>query len=80
MANFKPDYLASTLPEYLLWYISDNLPTNGGNVRSAEFGDFESIAEADTRHYSENVVVLQMLEIATAYNITQISTPQHEFF
>ena len=28
MAYFKPDYLASTLPGCLLWYISDNLPKN----------------------------------------------------
>ena len=48
-------------------------------MRSAEFGDLESIAEADTRHHSEKVAVLQMSEIATACNITQISTPQHVF-
>ena len=48
-------------------------------VRSAEFSDFESIAEADTRHYSEKIAVLQMSEIATACNITQILTPQHGF-
>ena len=29
MANFKPDYWASTLPGYLVWYISDKLPKNG---------------------------------------------------
>ena len=45
-------------------------------MRSAEFSDLESIAEAATRHHSEKVSVLQMLEIATACNITQISTPQ----
>ena len=49
-------------------------------MRSAEFGDFESIAEADTRLHSEKVAVLQMSEIATTCNITQISTPQHVFF
>ena len=48
-------------------------------MRSAEFGDLESIAEAATRHHSEKVAVLQMSEIATACNITQISTPQHDF-
>ena len=48
-------------------------------MRSAEFGDLESIAEADTRHHSEKVAVLQMSEIATACNITQISTPQRVF-
>ena len=37
-----------------------------GNVWSAEFRDLESIAEADTRHHSEKVAVLQMSEIATA--------------
>ena len=41
---------------------------------SAEFGDLESIAEAATRHRSEKVAVLQMSEITTACNITQIST------
>ena len=46
---------------------------------SAEFGDIESIAEADPRHYSEKVAVLRMSEIATACNITQTSTPQHVF-
>ena len=45
-------------------------------MRSAEFGDLESIAEADNRHYSEKVAVLQMSEIAAACNITQISTRQ----
>ena len=49
-------------------------------MRSAEFGDFESIAEADTRHHSEKVPVLQMSEIATVCNITLISTPKHVFF
>ena len=48
-------------------------------MRSAEFGDLESIAEAATRHHSEKVAVLQMSEIATACNITQISTPQRVF-
>ena len=48
-------------------------------MESAEFGDLESIAEADARHHSEKVAVLQMSEIATACNITQISTPQHDF-
>ena len=48
-------------------------------MRSAEFGDLESIAEAATRHHSEKVAVLQMSEIATDCNITQISTPQHDF-
>ena len=48
-------------------------------MRSAEFSDFESIAEADTRHYSEKIAVLQMSEIATACNITQILTPQRVF-
>ena len=49
----------------------------GGKVRSAEFGDPESIAEADTRHHAEKLAVLLMSEIATACNITQISTRQH---
>ena len=49
-------------------------------MRSAEFDDLESIAEADTQHHSEKAAVLQMSEIATACNITQISTPQHVFF
>ena len=35
-------------------------------MRSAEFGDIESIAEADNRHHFEKVAVLQMSEIATA--------------
>ena len=48
-------------------------------MKSAEFGDLESIAEADTQHHSEKVAVLQMSEIATACNITQISTPQRVF-
>ena len=48
-------------------------------MRSAEFGDLESIAEADTWHHSEKVAVQQMPEIATVWNITQISTPQHLF-
>ena len=48
-------------------------------MRSAEFGDLESIAEADTRHHSEKVAVLQMSDIATACKLTQISTPQHVF-
>ena len=48
-------------------------------MRSAEFGDLESIAEAATWHHSEKVAVLQMSEIATACNITQISTPQRVF-
>ena len=73
MANFKPGYLAHTLPWYLLRYISDSLPKNGvGKVRSAEFDDLESIVEAAIRHHSEKVAVLQMSEIATACNITQI--------
>ena len=46
-------------------------------VRSAEFGDLESIAEAVTRYHSEKIAILQMSEIATACNITQISTPRH---
>ena len=50
-----------------------------GNVRSAEFGDLESIAEADTQHCSEKVAILQMSGIATACNIIQISIPQHVF-
>ena len=49
----------------------------GGKVKSAEFGDPESIAEAVTRHHSEKLAVLLMSEIATACNITQISTRQH---
>ena len=48
-------------------------------VSSAEFGELESIAKAATRHCSEKITVLQMLEIATTCNITQISTPQHVF-
>ena len=48
-------------------------------MRSAEFDDPESIAEAATRHHSEKVAVLQMSEIATACNITQISIPQRVF-
>ena len=48
-------------------------------MRSAELGDLESIAEAATRHHSEKVAVLQMSEIGTACNITQISTPQRVF-
>ena len=48
-------------------------------MRSAELGDVESIAEAATRHRSEEVAVLQMSETATACNITQISTPQRVF-
>ena len=48
-------------------------------MRSAEFGDLESFAETATRHYSVKVAVLQMSEIATARNITQISTPQRVF-
>ena len=35
-------------------------------MRSAEFGDIESIAEADTRHHFEKVAVLQMSQIVTA--------------
>ena len=46
---------------------------------SAEFGDLESIAEAGSQHHSEKVALLQMSEIATAYNISPISTPQHVF-
>ena len=41
-------------------------------MRSAEFGNLESIAEAAARHHSEKVVVLQVSEIATACNITEI--------
>ena len=48
-------------------------------MRSAEFGDLESIAEAANRHYFEKVAVLQMPGIATTWNITQISSPQHDF-
>ena len=48
-------------------------------MRSAEFDDPESISEAATWHYSEKVAVLQMSKIATACNITQISTPQRVF-
>ena len=48
-------------------------------MRSAEFGDLESITEADTRQHSEKIAVLQMSEKARACNITQISTPQHVF-
>ena len=48
-------------------------------MRPGEVGYLESIAEADTRHYSEKVAVLQMSEIGTAFNITQISTFQHVF-
>ena len=48
-------------------------------MRSAEFSNLESIAEAATRHHSEKVVVLQVSEIATACNITEISTPQRVF-
>ena len=48
-------------------------------MRSAEFGDLESVAEEDTQHHSEKVAVLQISEMATACNITQISTPQHTF-
>ena len=48
-------------------------------MRSAEVGDLESIAKADTRHYSEKVAVLQMSEIGTPFNITQTSTSQHVF-
>ena len=48
-------------------------------MRSAEFGDLESIAEADTWHHSEKVAVLQMSEVTIVCNITQISTPQHVF-
>ena len=48
-------------------------------MRSAEFGDLESIVEANTQHHFEKVAVLQMSEIATACNITQISTPQRVF-
>ena len=48
-------------------------------MRSAEFSDLENIAKADNRHHSEKVAVLQMPEIATACNITQISTPQRVF-
>ena len=80
MADFKPDYLASALQGYLLWYISDDLPKNGGEkVRSIEFGDLESIVEAATWHLSEKVAVLQISEIATACKSTQISTPQRVF-
>ena len=50
-----------------------------GKVWSAEFRDLESIAEADTRHHSEKVAVLQMSEIAISCNIPQISTPQYVF-
>ena len=48
-----------------------------GKFRSAEFGDLESIAETVTRQHSEKIAILQMSEIATACNITQISTPRH---
>ena len=48
-------------------------------MRSAEFGDLESIVEAATQHQSEKVAVLQMSEIAAACNIIQISTPQRVF-
>ena len=50
-----------------------------GKVIPAKFVDLESIAEADTRHHSEKVAVLQMAEMATACNITQISTPRHVY-
>ena len=48
-------------------------------MRSAEVGDFESVAEANAQHHSEKIAVLQMSEIATACNIAQISTPQYVF-
>ena len=44
-------------------------------MRLAEFFDLESIAEAVTRHHSEKGAVLQISEIATACNITQILNP-----
>ena len=50
-----------------------------GKVRSADLGDLESVAEADTQHHSKRVAVLQMSEIATAFNITKISTLHHVF-
>ena len=46
-----------------------------GKVSSAEFADLEIIEEAATRQGSEKIAVLQMSEIATACNITQISSP-----
>ena len=48
-------------------------------MRSAEFSDLENIAEAANRHHPEKVAVLQMPEVGTACNITQISTPQRVF-
>ena len=48
-------------------------------MRSAAFGDLESIVEAATGDHSEKVAILQTSEIATACNITQISTPQRVF-
>ena len=48
-------------------------------MRSAAFGDLESVVEAATGHHSEKVAILQISEIATACNITQISTPQRVF-
>ena len=48
-------------------------------MRPAEFGDLKNIADAATWYLSEKVAVLQMSEIVTACNITQISTPQHGF-
>ena len=48
-------------------------------MRSVAFGDLESVVEAATGHHSEKVTILQISEIATACNITQISTPQRVF-
>ena len=48
-------------------------------MSSAEFGDLARIEEVATRQGSEKIAVLQMSEIATACNITQISSPQHVF-
>ena len=45
-------------------------------MRSAEFSNLESIAKAAIRHHSEKAVVLEVSEIATACNITEVSTPQ----
>ena len=48
-------------------------------MRPAEFDVLDYIEDAATWYLSEKVAVLQMSEIVTACNITQISTPQHDF-
>ena len=48
-------------------------------MRSAEFCDLENIVEAVAQHHSKKIAVLQISEIATACNITQVLNPQRVF-